>query len=372
VTGRRLLRLPEKPVEGFIHGYSLSSWLPVRLMDLVAQVPERVLLWPFYRRIPIDHPIFVVGAFRSGTTILERIIAGHPGVGHFWFFTNVSSRAPVTGYGTVCLLQTLGILDRDGVPIIYNPRITTTLFSPYECEWVWSHSKRSLWDERCTDLTMGADFSDPPFERYLFSLIRRHLWLQHATRFVNKNPVNCLRMGYLHRLFPDARFVYIVRDPLDTLVSHYCTAARVERAIYADARIRRIFEDGLRMIVLTKRIKTRTYAQTLTLDRVHPLLGIANQWKDLQAAVLESIAHAPCLAGQVLTLHYEELVSQPAAVLERVWEFVGLRDEQAAAITRVYAPCLTPPPSPKLSAEERRLLFQAQEIVAPVAKQLGY
>jgi hypothetical protein len=369
---RTLFRLPEKPVEGLIHGYSLSTWLPIRLMDLAAQYPERVLFWPWHRRKAIDRPIFVLGAFRSGTTILERIIAEHPDVGHFWFLTNVCHRSPVTGYGTTRLLQALGVLDRGSVPIIHNPRIPSALFSPYECEWVWSHSRKSLWDEHCTDLSAGTDFSDPPFECYLFSLIRRHLWVQRASRFMNKNPVNCLRVGYLHRLFPDARFVAIVRDPLEAILSHHRTATRVERIVGADARVGRVFDERLHMTLLTLRIKTRTYAQTLVLDREHPLLGIANQWKDMQAAVLESIAYVPGLAERVLFLRYEELMSQPMTVLEKMWDFIQLRDEHAEGISRACAPRLTPPPPLQLSAEERHLLPRVQEIVAPVATRLGY
>lgn len=367
--GRNLLRLPEKPVEGFIHGYSLASWLPIRFMDRAAQWPEQVVLRPWYGRIAIDRPIFIVGAFRSGTTILERIVAAHPAVGHLCFFTNVYSRSPATGYGTTRLLQALGILDRDGVPIIHNPRIPSTLLSPYECEWVWSHSKVNLWDARCTDLTVGADFSDPPFERYLCSVIRRHLWVQRAARFMNKNPIHCLRLGYLHKLFPDARFIFIARDPLDTILSHYRTAARVERIVSADARTRRIFDENLHMTLLNVRIKTPTYAQTLALDREHPLLGIANQWKDLNAAVLDSL---PALAGQVLLLRYEELVAQPAAVLARLWAFVELADAHTETISRAYIPHLTPPLPSDLSAEERHFLPRVREIVAPVAAQLTY
>lgn len=359
-------------MEGLPHGYSLATRPYVRLMDVVASTLEWALLWPWCRRIAIDRPIFIVGAFRSGTTILEHIIAEHASVGYFWFLTNVFSRAPVTGYWAARVAMALGIFDRDRVPFVHNPRLTFTTFSPYECEWVWSHSKKSLWDERCADLTVGAGFSDPRFERYLFSLIRRHMLIQRATRFMNKNPVNCLRMGYLRKLFPDARFVTIVRDPLDTILSHYRTAARMQRVIYPDARVKRAFQAGLHMDMLTMRVKTRTYAQTLALDQVHPLLGIANQWKDLQIAVLESIACEPGLPEQVLSLRYEELVSQPTPILEKVWDFVELRDEQAETITRAYAPRLTRPAPSKLSAQECAFLPRVQEIVAPVAARLGY
>lgn len=370
--GRRLLRLPEKPLEGVPHGYSLaSSWL-IRLTNRIAEALERVLLWSWTRQIAIDRPIFVVGPYRSGTTILEQIIAAHADVAHFWYLTNVYSRSPVTGYGMAHLLRTLGVLDGASVLSVHNPRISFTMLSPYECEWVWSQSEKSLWDERCTDLTVGSEFSDPRFERYLRSMIRRHILVQRATRFVNKNPVNCLRIGYLHRLFPDARFVTIVRHPVDTVLSHHRAAARMRRVVYADARVRRTFQVDLHIDILSMCIKTRTYAQTLALDQVHPLLGIANQWKDLQTEVLDSIDREPGLGERVLPLCYEDLVSQPAHTLERVWRFVELHGEQADAITRAYADRLTPPPALELDVQERALLPRVWEIAAPVAARLGY
>jgi len=366
--GRNWLRLREKPVEGFVHGYSLAGRAAIHWLDRAAEGPERALLWPWTRRLAIDRPILVVGAFRSGTTILERIVADHPRVGHFWFLTNVYCRSPVTGYGLARLLQQIGVLDRDSVPIAHNPRIPTAMLSPFECEWLWSRSKKNPWDETCTDLTAGSDHSDPPFERYLFSLVRRHLLVQRGTRFINKNPINCLRLGYLQRLCPDARFVYIVRDPLDTILSHQRMAERVE-GIVRSAGLQRLAATELRMPTLAARIKTPTYAQTLALDREHPLLGVANQWKDLQGAVLGSL---PALGDQVLLLRYEELVAQPAAVLERLWAFVELADDHAEAISHAYVPRLTPPPRPEVRSEERCLLPRIREIIDPVAAQLGY
>jgi len=369
--GRNWLRLPEKQVEGFVHGYSLAAWRPVQWLDRLAEGPERALLWPWTRHLAIDRPIFIVGAFRSGTTILERVVAAHPQVGHFWFLTNVYCRSPVTGYTLARLLQWAGMLDPGSVPVAHNPRIPTAMLSPFECEWIWSRSNKSLWDEACTDLTAGADHADPPFEHYLFNLIRGHLLAQHAARFVHKNPINCLRLGYLYRLFPDARFVYIVRHPLDTILSHQRMAERVE-GIVRGAGLQRLAAEGLRMPTLAARIKTPTYARTLALDREHPLLGIANQWQDLNAAVLDCLAAHPALADHVLLLRYEDLVAQPAAALERLWAFVELADDHATTIGQAYATRLPPPPVPSLKAGERDLLPRIGEIVGPVARRLEY
>ena len=367
-----MMRFREKPLDGVVHGYSLRSKWWAKRVAVAMEMPERVLLWPWYRRIPIDGPIFIIGVYRSGTTILEKIIAEHSSVGHFWYLTNVNTLSPVTCYYTLRLFHAIGFLDHEPIPSIHNPRIKFTAYAPCECEDIWSHSNRGQWGDNCTDLTVGANHTDPRFERYLFSMIRRHMLVEKATRFINKTPVNCLRMPYLRKLFPDARFVYVVRDPIDTIVSHHLAAAHMQRIIYPDPEIKRCFQEDLRIDLLSERIKTANYARTLELDREHPLLGIANQWVDMQTTALDHIASEPDLADQVLHVRYEKMVSQPASVLQKVWDFVGLQDEEAEAITRAYAPRLSPPVPPELSPEERGRLAQVQKIVAPVANRLGY
>ncbi|MBN1262063.1 MAG: sulfotransferase [Anaerolineae bacterium] len=369
---RDWLRLREKPLAGVGHGYSLAASRPIQLTNVLGALFERGFLWPWYGKLTIDRPIFLIGPFRSGTTILEKIIAEHPAVGHFSYLSNVYYRAPVTGYTVVRMLWKIGVLDHDVINAIHNPRIPYTFDSPYECEWIWSQMQKGLWNERCDDMTVGAEYDDPRFERYLRSVIKRHLWVHGAPRFLSKNPVNCLRMGYLHKLFPDARFITISRHPIDTVLSHIRAAGRMEKQFYAAPETRRILQERLHMDLLSMRIKTRSYTETLALDAESPLLAIANQWKDLQGAVLESSAGNADLAAQTLQLRYEDLVSDPESILTEIWKFVDLADDDAIAITRTYRERLKPPEAAPLTEDQQALLPRIVAMVAPVASQLGY
>ncbi len=368
----RWLRLQEKPLEGVQHGYSLSDSPSIRISNQVFGDLERAVLSPWYRKIAIDRPIFIVGHYRSGTTVLGEIVTTHPKVGYFSYVTNIYYRAPVLGYLITRLLWAFGVLDSEPIPTLQNPRLLETTLSPSECEWVWSQSKSNLWDPQVTDLTAGPDFSDPAFERYIESMIRRHLLIRHATRFENKNPVNGLRMGYLRKLFPDARFVFIVRHPVDTVLSHYRTGKHIEGVFYPSPRTRSIFEDSLHIDLLSKRIKTCGYDRTMALNQEHRLLGIAHQWAEMQQAILEAAQTCPGLAEQLLQIRYEELVSEPESTLGKVWAFVGLADADAESITAMYKPRLSAPPEKEPTAEEQEYLPRIREIVAPVARQFGY
>ncbi|MBN1304816.1 MAG: sulfotransferase [Anaerolineales bacterium] len=365
---KQSLRLPEKELTGVIHGYSLANCPFLHLLGHFYQIHERLVLGPRLDRIPIDRPVFIVGPYRSGTTILQEIITAHPQVGYFWYLTNVFGQSNVLSYRTTRLFFTIGLIDSTPISPVHNPSIPAHILSPFECESVWRPTRRSLWDDR--DMLLDAGFSDPAFERRLLRLIRNHLYAAKASRFLNKNPINSLRLAYLHKLFPEACFINIVRAPLPTIFSHYRTAARVENAFNQDAHTRYIFRKQLYIDMLSHRIRTAQYPEIQTLNRQHPLLGIASQWTAMQQAIMGAAAANPDIP--LLNIRYEELVRDPERTLERMWTFTDLDDEQAAKITRTYRQRLAPRPSVMLTDEEKQYLPQIMDIVAPTAGQLGY
>lgn len=369
---KSILRLHEDPLPGVSHGYSLGASGSVQVMNYAGEVLERTLLWPLYGWRKIDRPIFLVGTYRSGTTIMETIMGEHPDVGYFMYITNLYHRAPLTGYYSMRLMWALGILDYEWTPVVHNPRIPFNNISPYEAELVWSQCRKGQWVQDNTDITLDASYSEPRYERYLRSMIRRHLLACRATRFMNKNPMNSLRIGFLNRLFPDARFISISRHPVDTILSQYKVAELLNDRYKESPLFQEVIQNRLKMDMLNLRVKTHTYARTLELDREHPMLGIANEWKDMQLAVLKALACSPAIQERTLLIPLEDLQSQPVATLERLWDFCELDAKAAAPITAHYADKLGPSPRHPVDDAEWALLPRVWEIVAPVARQLGY
>ena len=120
-------------------------------------------------------PVFVVGMLRSGTTLVERILASHP---------------EVMGLGETEMVDALA------------ERASAMTGRPYpDCLAKLTAREAG---------TLAADFrSGWPAEA------------SKAARITDKNPLNFLHLGLIARVFPGAPILHCVRDPLDSCLSVY-------------------------------------------------------------------------------------------------------------------------------------------------------
>src|SRR5438105_15795152 len=66
---------------------------------------------------------------------------------------------------------------------------------------------------------LRATDHNPAFESFYPDHIRKLLFAEHANRYAAKNNYDVARIGYLLRLFPDARFLIPVRAPAAHIAS---------------------------------------------------------------------------------------------------------------------------------------------------------
>jgi hypothetical protein len=105
-----------------------------------------------------------------------------------------------------------------------------------------------------------------------------------AHRWVEKTPRNILRIDYLFRLFPDAQFIHMIRDPRDTLCSMKQKAA-------------------------TEKPKWVRYTAAFTAPEWVRCIHAGLPWRERPERYME--------------VRYEQLVRDPKAEMQRVLAFLG-------------------------------------------------
>ncbi len=304
---------------------------PMRALDaMVAHVED--LLHGSDLDAPLDRPVFVLGNFRSGTTFLEQVLARHPSLGHFTLTTSAFPRSP--RFADVMRRTVPGFASAMVAP--HHPNMVIDAASPFEAEAIWRFCRNNLWTAEASNV-LDSDFSDPPFERVLLRLIQKQLRLVGRARFINKNPPNTVRLGFLSRLFPDARFVYIVRHPLRMLRSQL-DMERALRRVFPDQTGHDYGEAFSNLFVPRAKLFMRTagHAAIEAACARDPALGLAMSLVDVHRE-LTAMQERGGLGDRVLTIRYEDLVTSFEPEITKVLTFLGLNDEAGRALARSQA-----------------------------------
>jgi hypothetical protein len=152
---------------------------------------------------PIDRPIFILGSGRSGTTLLLDILTKHPDLA---WISNIGDLHPdrpwLSTLARVWDIPTLGPKIAGRIPALLHSDETIRVY--YYCG---IHNLHWVKQDALTE----ADIT-PKESKCFKELIEQNLKFRGKTRFINKNTNNCMRVRYLKGIFPDAKFVHILRD----------------------------------------------------------------------------------------------------------------------------------------------------------------
>lgn len=199
------------------------------------------LIFPAYRKQPVDKPLFILGNFRSGSTFLHRLLARDGTTFttlRTWdIFLTPSITQRRLFHGLARLDAWLGspvmkMLQRFDARYFGAVRIHKIgLFEPEEDEMILMYAWSSFFIGFLFPLLdelppyQFFDSAIPKAERqrimgFYRACLQRHLYATGGGRhFIAKNPVFSAKIETLIEFFPDARIVYLVRNPLDMLPS---------------------------------------------------------------------------------------------------------------------------------------------------------
>jgi hypothetical protein len=288
-----------------------------RVLLRARQAAHLPALWSGGR---LDRPIFIIGAPRSGTSLLFSI------------------------------LRTSSELS----------------YWPGEAHEVWEadyHPALRGWSSNALD---ASDVEDRPADA-----IRRSFFLVagRKKRLIDKTPRNSMRVDFMEALWPDAHYVFLQRDGRDN-VNSLINAWRTPRyRTYELPRAHSI--PG----VDPKWWKFVLYPGWRS-DTAGPLEVVtARQWHISNDFALASGKKVD--PRRWVTIRYEDLVEDPVAEIGRVLSALGLGYEdgvraKAAALSSTPVNIVTPPEQGKWRKENPGEIAAIIPLIAPTMEALGY
>jgi len=249
-------------------------------------------------------PVCIIGAARSGTTILGQLLANHPDVA-YW----------------------------------EEPKYLWQYRKPHA-----SHDKRS------------SEEATARVRSYIRSQLAQHVRRSDANRLVEKTPSNCFRVPFVYRVLPDVRIIHLLRDGRDVAFSARKQWTLAGRETGADQANKRTLLQTVR--AAWKRIRSMEipladlpfyagrYFRTSVLGDNTPhvwgpkfpgiyetveanrlLETCAIQWRESVKAAQESLRSVP--QDQRIEIRFERLVTNPPDTLREILRFADLPEDEA-------------------------------------------
>ncbi len=273
---------------------------------------DEVLFWR-YRRQPVDRPLFIVGPPRTGSTLLQRLLANSekfsslktweilfaPSITQKFFWRGVGGLDRLLGrpvartilafegwaFRDFNRMHKVGLFEpEEDAPILHNIFATgfAALVLPFRADVL----PLVFFDEHMPEANQIRIMA------FYRRCVQRHLFVfGRQKRFLSKNPSFSFKIDAVRRTFPDARFVCLVRNPLQTVPSTFSFLS-----YFYDVFCSRLEDSPSQAFI-------------------HELLAA---WYRIPTQRLQSLPE-----DQQMVLRYEDLVADPGAVALGCMERLG-------------------------------------------------
>jgi hypothetical protein len=298
---RTLMRALKEEADLSPFGRLVARWdIETRLGNL-RRLREEETRFPEIAEEPILAPIIITGSPRSGTTFLQTLLAQDTQNQVLRCWQAVYPYTPQSR-----------IRWRDSRPSRMNRQLR--YFSLLAPDLHKVHPLNGRSPQECTEVTaqvfqssrFDSTFHIPSYRKWLdsighFPAYRFHKrFLQHLQhqngrqRWILKSPDHVFALGALSFTYPDARIVFVHRDPMKVLPSN-AQLIEILRAPFTEKIDR--FKIG-RQVTADLALATATMVETSRLNRFP--------------------------ADQVFHLHFLDLISRPLDAIERLYRHFGL------------------------------------------------
>jgi len=272
------------------------------------------IFYPQLQEQNVKQPIFIVGNFRSGTTLLHRLMAKDsrftgmktweiflaPSIlqrkFYRWilrinrFIGNPIKRI-INSFENI--LKKYAYIHPSGLnKIEEDGHIFLHLFSTYNLFAFFPFPELIrnyiYYDEEVPESQKEVEMS------YYQGILKRHMYSNQGKRYISKSPTYSAKVKTLHKQFPDAKFINLVRSPLRVIPSSVSMFSRHWK-IYGEPE-----ED---------------YPQTAP----EVICEQAKFWYIYPHQYLKTLP-----SDQYVMVRYQDLTANPKATIENIYKKLGL------------------------------------------------
>lgn len=272
----------------------------------------------------VEKPVFIVGTGRSGTTILGVVLSMHRDVGY-----------------------------------LNEPKALWHAIYPDE-DVIGTYSKT----EGRFYLHAG-DVSNQVAEN-AHKLYGAYLACVASQRVVDKYPELIFRIPFVRRIFPNAKFIFLVRNGWDTCYSIKRWSQRL-----GENKSGKIHDwwgvDNRKWKLLVEQVILKDKAYAGLTDIVHQFKNhIDMAMLEWIVTMREGMKQIQANPGCILPVKFEEFTQQPEKILNRILNFCNLTEDQKVYN---YAKTVISPvkPHPKLEIHPSLM-----DLMTQTAKEIGY
>jgi hypothetical protein len=271
------------------------------------------LLYKDYQTQELSQPVFIIGNPRSGTTFLHRLLAKDD--------LNFSTIRMWEIFFAPSVFQRKLVWAIQAVDQKFGGAVQRWIMRQEQKTWFNNHMhKVSLWEAEEDESLLLAiwesiftsvffphpdlvrkyamfDKGVPLRERrrimrFYRACLRKHLYAHNSRKkFLSKNPAFSAKVASLYEFFPNAKIIYLVRNPLDTVPS-LISWMTYQWSKFADPDDEYLYRDYL--------------------------VGLAKEWYEYP---LEQLEKASPESYEIVV--YDELAQNPKGVITRMYEKFG-------------------------------------------------
>jgi len=201
---------------------STGTRIQYRLLASALTLAQKAAVRPIAGAVLLKDPIFIIGHWRSGTTLLHELLAAS---GHFSFPTSHACMRPQAFLAHPSLPPAAAPSKRPMDDMMVSPA------SAMEGEFaLLGLGARSAYEaflipDAITDIVLNSDPAGWPeheaeeWTQYLLAFLAACQMAGGDRRLILKSPTHAFRLSFLDRLFPRAAYLHIDRNPEDILAS---------------------------------------------------------------------------------------------------------------------------------------------------------